>query len=207
MPIDRTMTVETHASLAGMFILGYTNSMTSRLPNPSMPQANLDPELESLATSYLSVRRGKPQWGGPPTLAKLTTRILPQSERSGGVGVAQLQTRWREIVGDKIATISSPDVIKGETLVVKVVAAAAPMMAMRADEIIGLVRLAGAVKVKKLTFVRAPLSKAGGNPKVATKRPLNALEQRALDQNLQRVESPDLKAALKRLADAISDID
>lgn len=201
------MTVETHASLAGMFILGYINSMTTRPPNPAMPQANLDPELESLATSYLGVRRGKPQWSGPPTLAKLTTRLLPQSERSGGVGVAQLQARWKEIVGDKIATISSPDLIRGETLVVKVVAAAAPMMAMRAEEIIGLVRLAGAVKVKKLTFVRAPLTKAGGSTKVATKRPLNALEQRALDQHLQRVQTPDLKAALKRLADATSDID
>jgi hypothetical protein len=207
MAMDRTMTVETHASLAGMSILGYQRTMTSRPNNPTRQQANLDPELESLATTYLSARRGKAQWGGPPTLAKLTTRLLPQSERSGGVGVAQLQARWKEIVGDKIATISAPDVLKGETLVVKVVAAAAPMLAMRADEIIGLIRLAGAIKVKKLTFVRAPLSKPGNNTKVAQKRPLNALEQRALDQHLQRVQTPDLKAALKRLADATSDID
>jgi hypothetical protein len=169
--------------------------------------ASLDPAIENLATTYLGAKRGKPQWAGPPSLARLATRILPQEERRGGVGIAQLQARWREIVGDKIAAISQPDLIKGETLVIKVVAAAAPMMAMRSDEIIGLVRLAGSSKVKKLSFVRAPLSKPSAGPAKRTKKPLDALAQRALDARLALVETPELKAALKRLADATSDID
>jgi hypothetical protein len=185
--------------------------MTDRPQPPDATTPNLDPLTESLATSWLTVRRGKPQWSGPPTLAKLTTRLLPQTERSGGVGVAQLQARWSEIVGEKIASISQPDLIKGETLVVKVAAAAAPLMVMRSEEIIGLVRLAGAAKIKKLTFIRAPLTKpialsANGKP-TRTKRPLNAQEQRELDVKLQYVVQDDLKAALKRLADATSDID
>jgi hypothetical protein len=202
------MSAHTHVSLAEAIVLDYTGAMSERPPLRANPILGLDPEIENLATTYLSAKRGKAQWAGPPTLARLTTRLLPQGERSGGVGIAQLQTRWKEIVGDKIATISSPDIIKGETLVIKVVAAAAPMMSMRSAEIIGLVRLAGASKVKKLSFVRAPLSK----PKTEAtakraKRPLNAMEQRALDAKLEYVENPDLKAALKRLADATSDID
>jgi hypothetical protein len=202
------MSAYTHVSLAEANVLSYIDIMSERPPIRANPILGLDPEIESLATTYLSVKRGKAQWSGPPSLARLTTRLIPQEERSGGVGTAQLQARWKEIVGDKIATISSPDIIKGETLVIKVVAAAAPMMAMRSAEIIGLVRLAGASKVKKLSFVRAPLSK----PKTETttkrpKRPLNALEQRALDAKLELVESPNLKAALKRLADATNDID
>jgi hypothetical protein len=179
------------------------------MPPPFRPNPNrgLDPEMESLATAYLTVKRGKHTWAGPPNLARLATKILPQNERGGGVGVRQLQARWSEIVGEKIATISQPDLIKGETLVIKVVAAAAPMLMMRSDEIIGLVRLAGAAKIKKLSFIRAPLTKGPSTPAPRTKRPLDAMEQRALDEKLKQVQSPELRAALKRLADATSDID
>ena len=181
--------------------------MTTRPPPPFVIKPILDPLTESLATSWLTGRRGKPQWAGPPTLAKLTTRLIPHTERSGGVGVVQLQARWSEIVGEKIATISQPDLIKGETLVIKVAAAAAPLLVMRSDEIIGLVRLAGAAKIKKLTFIRAPLTKPNSGKPAKSKRPLDAKEQRELDQKLQYVVEDDLKAALKRLADATSDID
>jgi hypothetical protein len=182
--------------------------MPSPPHDPNLTKPNLDPLTETLATSWLTQRRGKPQWSGPPSLAKLANRIIPQNERSGGVGVAQLQARWAEIVGEKIASISQPDLIKGEILVIKVAAAAAPMMVMRSDEIVGLVRLAGAAKIKKLTFIRAPLTKPkAANPAQRTKRPLDAREQRVLDQQLAQVDTPDLKAALKRLADATSDID
>lgn len=181
--------------------------MPSPPPPPIPAKPSLDPLTETLATGWLTARRGKPQWSGPPSLAKLANRIIPQNERSGGVGVAQLQARWSEIVGDKIATISQPDLIKGETLVIKVAAAAAPLLVMRSDEIIGLVRLAGAAKIKKLTFIRAPIVKAGAAKSSKTKRPLNAQEQRELDQKLQYVSEPGLKAALKRLADATNDID
>lgn len=177
-------------------------------PPPSIrTKPSLDPLTETLATGWLTARRGKPQWSGPPSLAKLANRIIPQNERSGGVGVAQLQARWSEIVGEKIATISQPDLIKGETLVIKVAAAAAPLLVMRSDEIIGLVRLAGAGKIKKLTFIRAPIVKAGAATTSKTKRPLNAQEQRELDHKLKSVSEPGLKAALKRLADATNDID
>lgn len=181
--------------------------MPSPPPTPFIPKPNLDPLTETLATGWLTARRGKPQWSGPPSLAKLATRIIPQNERSGGIGVAQLQARWSEIVGEKIASVSQPDLIKGETLVIKVAAAAAPLMVMRSDEIIGLVRLAGAAKIKKLTFIRAPITKAGTTKPNKTMRPLNAQEQRELDQKLQHVTQDDLRAALKRLADATSDID
>ena len=182
-------------------------TMTLRQPPPQPIRLGLDPLTESLATTWLTTRRGKAQWSGPPTLARLATKILPQNERSGGVGIAQLQARWVEIVGDKIASISQPDLIKGETLVVKVAAAAAPFMMMRSAEIIGLVRLAGAAKIKKLTFIRAPLTKSVPASKVKAQRPLDAHEQRELDQRLQDVEAYDLRAALKRLADATNNID
>lgn len=181
--------------------------MPPRPPSFTRLKPALDPHTESVAAAWLTGRRGKPQWAGPPSLARLAAKILPQNERGGGVGIAQLQARWVEIVGDKIASITQPDLIKGETLVVKVAAAAAPFITMRSDEIIGLVRLAGGTKVKRLTLIRAPLSKPSQNAHAKTKRVLNAQESRELDQKLAAVTEPDLRAALKRLADATSDID
>jgi hypothetical protein len=187
--------------------LALQSAMRDRPSSLSMFKPELDTSLENAATTWLSAKRGKPQWSGPPTLARLATKILPQNERTGGVGISQLQARWVEIVGDKIASITQPDLIKGETLVVKVAAAAAPFIMMRSEEIVGLIRLSGGTKIKRLTLIRAPLSKPSSQTQTKQGRPLNAQESRLLDQKLQAVIEPDLKAALRRLADATSDID
>ncbi|MEN9855283.1 MAG: hypothetical protein RL186_718 [Pseudomonadota bacterium] len=167
----------------------------------------LDPRIEALATTYLTHRRGKAQWSGPPSLAKLAARLVPEKARASGIGISQLSLRWRDIVGDKIASISQPDAIKGETLVIKVVAAAAPLLTMRSAEIIGLVRLAGANKIKRLSFVRAPLSNLQPQRTPPRAAPMDAAAQRARDKMLEQVETPELKDALRRLADATSNID
>ena len=176
-------------------------------PLPDHDDHSFDPNLEVAATAWLSQRRGKPVWSGPPPVARLIANLVPQDQRKAGMTARELQARWAEIVGDKIATICQPDQIKGETLVLKVVAAAAPLLSMRSTEIIGLVRLAGASKIKKLSLVRAPLKQAVKAPATATKRKLNATEQRKLDEQLEQVTQPSLKAALTRLAEATASID
>lgn len=175
--------------------------------SPTGDESSFDPALEVAATAWLSQRRGRAMWAGPPTLARVIATMVPQDQRKSGMSVRELQGRWAEIVGEKIATICQPDQIKGETLVVKVVAAAAPLLSMRSAEILGLVRLAGANKIKKLSLVRAPLKQA---PMASTKvanRKLNASEQRKLDEQLERVTQPSLKAALTRLAEATASMD
>jgi hypothetical protein len=56
-------------------------------------------------------------------------------------------------------------------------------------------------------LVRAPLKQAVKAPATATKRKLNATEQRKLDEQLEQVTQPSLKAALTRLAEATASID
>jgi hypothetical protein len=175
---------------------------------PNQPQElGFDPHIEAAATAWLGQRRGKPTWSGPPPLAKLITTLIPVEERNAGLSVKSLQQRWGEIVGEKLASICQPDQIKGETLVLKVAPAAAPLLTMRSAEIIGLVRLAGGSKIKKLTLVRAPLKSTNATAPMRSKRQLDASEQRKLDEQLEQVTQPSLKAALTRLAQATSDID
>jgi hypothetical protein len=78
---------------------------------------------------------------------------------------------------------------------------------MRSAEIIGLVRLAGANKIKRLSFVRAPLSNLQPQRTPPRAAPMDAAAQRARDKMLEQVETPELKDALRRLADATSNID
>jgi hypothetical protein len=177
------------------------------MPEPDHNDQNFDASLEVAATAWLSQRRGKPVWAGPPPVARLIANLVPQDQVKSGMTARELQARWAEIVGDKIATICQPDQIKGETLFLKVVAAAAPLLSMRSAEIVGLVRLAGASKIKKLSLVRAPLKQAAKAPATTTKRKLNATEQRKLDEQLEQVTQPSLKAALTRLAEATASID
>jgi hypothetical protein len=175
---------------------------------PDQPlESSFDPQIEAAATAWLGQRRGKPTWSGPPPLAKLITAFIPLEERKSGLSVSNLQQRWGEIVGEKLASICHPDQIKGETLVLKVAPAAAPLLTMRSAEIIGLVRLAGGSKIKKLTLVRTPLKSTNPAAAMRSKRQLDASEQRKLDEQLEQVTQPSLKAALSRLAQATSDID
>jgi hypothetical protein len=172
---------------------------------PSEP--GFDPQIEAAATAWLGQRRGKTAWSGPPPLSKLITALIPLEERKSGLSANNLKQRWLEIVGAELASICQPDQIKGETLVLKVAAAAAPLLTMRSAEIIGSVRLAGGSKIKKLTLVRAPLNSANPKAPMRSKRQLDASEQRKLDEQLEQVTQPSLKAALSRLAQATSDID
>ena len=177
-----------------------------RTPPDAAPQRpDFDPALEAVATGWLSQRRGKAVRGGPPDLSRLINGLIPPEARKGGFGVKDLQRNWTEIVGEKLASISAPDAIKGETLVLKVAAAAAPLLTMRSAEIIGLVRLAGANKIKRLSMVRSSIKTPGAAASLRKPPPMDAAAQRELDQQLAKVEQPALKAALKRLAEAVSD--
>jgi hypothetical protein len=101
--------------------------MKRQLPPPLIPaKPDFDPAVEAVAATWLTQNRGKPQWAGPPSLSRVVTNLIPYAERKAGFGVRDLQSRWPEIVGEKIASISQPDSMKGETLVIKVAAAAAP---------------------------------------------------------------------------------
>ncbi|GIU67332.1 DciA family protein [Candidatus Phycosocius spiralis] len=176
-------------------------------PPNQLEDERFDPQIEAAATTWLSQRRGKPVRSGPTPLAKLMTTLIPLEERKAGLSVCNLQQRWGEIVGETLASICQPEKIKGETLVLKVAPAAAPLLTMRSAEIIGLVRLAGGGRIKKLTLVRAPLKSTNHSAPLRTMRPLDASAQRKLDEQLDQVTQPSLKAALSRLAQATSDID
>jgi hypothetical protein len=173
--------------------------MLARMDRPPPP----DPATEAAAAAWLTRRRGRPLRSPGRRLGALIENVAPARETKPGPRLSELKARWREVVGEKLAGVCEPDAIKGASLSVRVIAAAAPLLQMREKEIVGLVALSGWTGIKRLTLVRAPLTSAKA-PAAPRPRMLDAAERRALDAQLAQVENSALKAALTRLAEAVA---
>lgn len=162
-------------------------------------------ELE-LAQRFLEARRGRRVQQPPPTLATLIERRLsqdPSTARRAGATLARLKLHWPQIVGEKLAGVCQPEGLRKDTLVLRTTSAAAPLLQMRATEILGLVALAGAPPLKRLAFVRAPLASLSPPPRAHPPRPLPAAAAAALEARLAPVEAARLKEAIRKLATVV----
>lgn len=72
--------------------------------------------LETLAARYLNERRGKAAYRGAPPAGQAAAKILKPLSLKFGPGTNRLAEHWSEIVGDRLAGWSAPDVIRGGTL-------------------------------------------------------------------------------------------
>lgn len=161
------------------------------------------PEEEALALRFLEARRGRRIQQPPPTVARLLERRLetdPKAARRAGAALATIKLRWPEIAGEKLARLCQPEAVRKDTLVLRTTSAAAPLLQMRATEILGLVALAGGPPLKKLSLVRAPLSAIGTPPPRRAPRPLPAARAAELERKLETVAAARLKEAVRALA-------
>lgn len=171
----------------------------------SLPTAarRASPDEEALALRFLEARRGRRVQQPPPTVARLIERKLetdPKASRRAGAALATIKLRWPEIVGEKLARLCQPEAVRKDTLVLRTTSAAAPLLQMRATEILGLVSLAGGPPLKKMSLVRAPLAAIGSPPPRRALRPLPAAKAAELDRKLESVAVARLKEAVRTLA-------
>jgi hypothetical protein len=170
---------------------------------------------EELALRFLEARRGRRVQQAPPTLSALIERQMSRADdgASGAAGAARRQAaslsriklRWPQIVGEKLAGVCQPEALRKDTLVLRTTSAAAPLLQMRATELLGLVALAGGPPLKKLAFVRAPLSAIGPAPRKRIPSPLPAAAAAELEARLAPVEAQRLKEAIRTLATVLAD--
>ena len=102
----------------------------------------LNPQDESLALKFLSIKRGRGNYGGSKDLGKIAKQFAPNAKDNKSTQLQNLKEKWREIMGENIAKLSFPDAITGKTLHLKVVGAASPLLQMRSKEILGMASLA-----------------------------------------------------------------
>jgi hypothetical protein len=185
-------------------------SPPNRIQRDGPPRPEADGSLEALALKLLEARRGKRAWAPPSGAGRMVERIVDASlGRAGSDGsgtrrmaamLASLRLRWPQIVGEKLAALCQPDALRKDALVLRTSSAAAPLLQMRAGELLGLVALAGGPQLKKLVLVRAPLHTASRRSGGVRARPLAAAEAAELDRRLEPVGSARLKEAIRNLA-------
>jgi hypothetical protein len=172
---------------------------SARKPDPS------DRQLEALARAALDERRGRAERPSPPGAGALAARLAKPLLPDEGVTLAELQRRWADIVGERLAQLTAPEKLTkrkdGVTLTIRAVGSAAPFIQHQSGLIRERLRLAGA-DVADLAIIQGPLPKTPQGNVRPIVRPLSPEEEAALAAALASVLDPGLKSALTRLGRA-----
>jgi len=162
--------------------------------------------LEDAALRVLEAKRGREAYRAPPPAAVATAKVLRPLTRDIGLTVAELQRRWVEIVGEKLAELTQPEKLSGagaqKTLTLRAHPAAAPLVQHQTPLILDRLRLAGCDAAKIAVLQHAPAPKRPANVRPLA-RPLDPLVEQDILQALSEVEHGPLKAALARLGKAM----
>jgi hypothetical protein len=169
-------------------------------PPPSR-QVNLADAEQRQALDLLSRMRARPAIGPPPRAGTVAGQLTMLAQSSRGGSLFAIRTHWTEIVGDALARLSQPTRIArdkaGATLVLQVEGAAAPMIQHKAAQILERVRLvAGAGAPARLRIVQGAVRRNSARTPAAPPAPE---ELRALDQSLDAILDPELRAELAKL--------
>lgn len=161
-------------------------------------------EEERAAAARLAETRAVPAYRYGRTLAYSVGRALAPIIKQAGPARDTLASRWPEIVGARLAAVSSPvRVSKGKAggvLHLRAPSAAAPMIQHAAEHILERVNLASGSQIKSIRIVHtaAPVQIAARRV-----RPLTPAEREALVRHLAPVRNQAVRDALTQLGEAV----
>lgn len=150
--------------------------------------------------------------GRPTAIGTLSGRVAGPAMGKRGFGSASLIAHWPAIVGAELSTFACPLEVKfprgkndHATLMLRVAhGAAATLIHLKAPAVLERVnRFFGYNAVDRVQVSQGPLpvvAKPAGEYRPA---PLNAERQAEVDKDVSAVGPPELKAALKRLGEAL----
>jgi hypothetical protein len=149
--------------------------------------------------------------GSMRALASEIAKVAAPALGKRGFAAAQLITEWQSIVGAAWADKVTPDRLSfpaGErrdaTLRVRVASGLGPEVQHSAPLLLERINsFFGYRAVARLALVQGPPSRPQRPPPRRLPPPLAAAERQALDRRLAAVEDPDLRAALRRLGEAM----
>jgi hypothetical protein len=133
----------------------------------------------------------------PTPLGALIPRLARPAFRRMPSGTAQLMTEWEALAGPEAARLATPVAFSRGTLTLACTGPAAMELSMRAPALVERLNVGlGRAAVERLRFVQTP---AAPRPPPAAK-PVDKPPPLPVSEAIGRVESPELREALARLA-------
>ena len=150
----------------------------------------------------------KPRGGRARRMGEMLPDIGGTAFRRFGFVQSSIVSRWKEIVGDRYATVSAPESIRfpqgkraDGVLTLAVAGAHAPMMQHVVPVIIERVnRFFGYAAIARVTIRQGEIAK----PRQAAKRPELVALPVELGDSLRTIADPELKAVLESLARGVA---
>jgi hypothetical protein len=169
------------------------------------PQAPAPRRGEGEAAEALLAQRGRAPIQPAPKASRAVAKLIRDLAPQGGIGLGEMKRRWADLVSEPFASKTAPETFAGGVLTIRAPSALAPLLQSELGRLAEQLRLGGAkVREIRLMHRQAPIRKSNVAP---LKSPLSPLEEAAveaaLEADLQGVENPSLKAALKRLGRAV----
>ena len=161
-------------------------------------------EEEAAALARLAEVRAVPAWRNARPFGHALAKELAPILKQAGPSPDTLASRWTEIVGQRLASVTSPVRVSrgkaGAVLHLRATSAAAPMIQHAQEHIMERVNLASGSKIKSIRIVQttAPLKVTANRP-----RSLAPAEREALVRSLSPLRSQPLRAALAELGESV----
>lgn len=154
---------------------------------------------------YMPKRRN-----GATHTARLVDTILDRAIRAKGFAQAEVVKRWRDIVGEDLARVTVPLRLRfprgarmDGTLVIRAEGAFSPILQHREQQIISRVNSHFGFKaVARISIEQGPLPRTAP-PRRPTVRKLDQNEQKRLDALVGEAGESEVRAALRRLGEAV----
>ncbi len=162
-----------------------------------------------IASAWLETQRGKPQYRTAPHLSHQVGKLVRPLSKKYGSNVSDLAHNWADIIGAKFGRLSKPvkftGSAKGRRLIISAPGPAATLMSASKTQLLDkLNSFLGPDYVKDLYFIQSRKKASQSDFKSVPKRGLSSKEREALQNGLERVVNPELKAALEKLGRHVS---
>lgn len=157
-----------------------------------------------IATQWLETQRGRAQYRTAPPLSRDIGRIVKPFSKKYGGNVSDLSQNWPDIIGRKFARLTKPvkftGSAKGRRLVISAPGPAAALLTASRTQILDRLNgYFGQDYVKDIYVVQSRMRAAGPHHSSVPKKGLSSQKLDQLQNGLETIDNPDLKAALEKL--------
>jgi hypothetical protein len=157
--------------------------------------------------SRLRARRSRPVEPLPPRAGGLALRVMREALAEAGPSIDRLTRAWPDIVGDRLATVTSPGKIisgkRGKELVVHVLPAVAVLIGHQTETIRQRASLAAGGELSGVRLVHGLPGAPRPLPLPPPPQPLSPQQRDALQADAEGFTHPGLKAAIVALGEAM----